>query len=221
MKKLIIVGIGIIACVALCAAMWLRNAEVGDLPAKPIKNAVIGEMKAQSDVKPHIIFSGDTDTPEQEAVSESEPPKTNITAEKETKSVPSVTPKPPTIPAQLSAKPQSGDRAIIDGEPHIWIPGFGWVKGESGRSIGTFAADMYENGNKIGIMGGGTTVGNPGDELTGNKVGIMGGEEPSRESTPPPLARPEPTGDVIYIELQPTPTKDSTPPPYKQNATNP
>lgn len=62
--------------------------------------------------------------------------------------------------------------------------------------------------------------GNPGDELTG-KVGIMGGEEPTRETTPPPSARPEPTGDVIYIELQPTPTKDSTPPPYKQNATNP
>jgi hypothetical protein len=38
--------------------------------------------------------------------------------------------------------------------------------------------------NKIGVMGGGTTVGNPGDKLTGNKVGIMGGDEPPKETAP-------------------------------------
>jgi len=46
----------------------------------------------------------------------------------------------------------------------------------------------------------------------------MGGEEyPSGEPTSPPSEQPEPTGDVIYIELQPPVTKDSTPPPYKPN----
>jgi len=64
--------------------------------------------------------------------------------------------------------------------------------------------------NKIGVMGGGTTVGNPGDKLTGNKVGIMGGDEPPKDSAPPSYAEPEPAGDVIY-------TKDSTPPAYKPN----
>lgn len=84
-------------------------------------------------------------------------------------------------------------------------------------------------------MGGDTMVGNPGDELTGNKVGIMGegtvaedmyenghkigimgGDESElHETTAPPAEQPESTGDVIYIEFQPTPTKDSTPPPYK------
>jgi len=48
-------------------------------------------------------------------------------------------------------------------------------QGRGCENVGTVAADMYENGNKIGVMGGGTTVGKPGDELTGNKVGIMGG----------------------------------------------
>lgn len=94
---------------------------------------------------------------------------------------------------------------------------------------------MYENGNKIGIMGGGTTVGNLGDELTGNKVGIMGGtvgsngdinkqvgimgddECPSSEPTSTPAEQPEQPGDVIYVPLQPPVTKDSTPPPYKPN----
>ncbi len=36
MKKHII-GIGITACVALCANLWPRSAEVGDLPAEPVK----------------------------------------------------------------------------------------------------------------------------------------------------------------------------------------
>lgn len=54
-------------------------------------------------------------------------------------------------------------------------------------------------------------VGNPGDELTGNKVGIMGDEDAPSNTTPPPAEQPESTGDVIYIEIQPTPTRDSTP----------
>lgn len=94
---------------------------------------------------------------------------------------------------------------------------------------------MYENGNKIGIMGGGTTVGNPGDQLTGNKVGIMGGTVGSDgninkqvgimggdESAPCnpahlPADLPESTGNVIYVPLQPLVTKDSTPPQYRPN----
>ncbi|OPY56599.1 MAG: hypothetical protein A4E55_02010 [Pelotomaculum sp. PtaU1.Bin035] len=32
MKKQMITGIAVIACVALCAAVWPRSAEVGDLP---------------------------------------------------------------------------------------------------------------------------------------------------------------------------------------------
>ena len=34
----------------------------------------------------------------------------------------------------------------------IFIPGFGWVENEGGGSSGTVAQDMYENGNKIGVM---------------------------------------------------------------------
>ncbi|KUO66933.1 MAG: hypothetical protein APF84_10515 [Gracilibacter sp. BRH_c7a] len=62
---------------------------------------------------------------------------------------------------------------------------------------GTIAEDMYENGHKIGIMGGSKSA--PSNSLS------------------QPSAEPEPTGDVIYIELQPPITKDSTPPPYKPN----
>ena len=46
MKKQIITGIAFIACVALCTAGWPRRAEVGDLPAEPIKPAVTAEIVA-------------------------------------------------------------------------------------------------------------------------------------------------------------------------------
>lgn len=46
--------------------------------------------------------------------------------------------------------PKSGDKK--DGK--IYVPGFGWIEDNGGG-------------------GSGTTVGNPGDELTGNKVGSM------------------------------------------------
>lgn len=45
-------------------------------------------------------------------------------------------------------EPQAGDTQ--DGQ--IYIPGFGWVEDHGGGSSGTVAEDMYENGNKIGIM---------------------------------------------------------------------
>ena len=85
MKKLIIAGIGIIVCVALCAVVWPRNAGVGDLPAEPIKSAVSAEIKDRSEEKPQIYFSANSFIAEVEIVSESEAPKTDITAEKETR----------------------------------------------------------------------------------------------------------------------------------------
>ena len=91
-------------------------------------------------------------------------------------------------------------------------------------------------------MGGGSTVGNPDDELTGHKVGIMGGnggifaadmyengnkirsirgeEPPAREPSSLPVDQPNPTGDEIHIVLVEVPEKNSTPPPYKPDTTS-
>lgn len=56
--------------------------------------------------------------------------------------------------AQPSEKynPAPGAKAVIDGKPSVWIPGFGWIEDNGGGNIGTVAEDMYENGNKIGSM---------------------------------------------------------------------
>lgn len=154
MKKLIPAGIAVIACVALCAAVWQRNAEVGDLPAEPVKAAVSDEIEVKSEETSQIFISAYTPAPETEPAAEIEPQISEITAEKETA--------PPTAPTShavskstpTSTEPKPGDRAVIDGKPHVWIPDFGWVVDEGGGSVGTM-------------------VGNPGDELTGNKVGSM------------------------------------------------
>ena len=53
---------------------------------------------------------------------------------------------PSEAPTQ-AGEPQYGDTQ----NGQIYVPGFGWID-EIGEGQGTVAEDMYENGNKIGIM---------------------------------------------------------------------
>ena len=59
--------------------------------------------------------------------------------------------KPPNAPKQPDPpkQPQGGDTQ----NGKIFIPGFGWVDDHGGGGQGTTDNEMYENGNKIGIMG--------------------------------------------------------------------
>lgn len=121
MKKQVITEIAVISCVALCAAVWPRNAEVRDLPAEPVITAVYAKIEARPEETPQIFISGDIPAPEAEAVVESEPMKTKITAEKETASVPpaseiaSTPSSTPKASAQSSPDPKPGTIAVIDG----------------------------------------------------------------------------------------------------------
>lgn len=239
MKKQIIIGIGTIACVALCAAVWPRNAEVGDSPAELVKTAVTPEIEARPEETPHIIISAVTPASEVEHVSESALKETEATAEEKTETAPPAvtTFQAESKPESISNEPKPGDRTVIDGEPHIWIPGFGWIVDEGGGSVGTMVGNPGDQltGNKVGIMGGGTTVDGKGDinkqvgimgggtvtedmYENGHKIGIMGGDESAPNNTSSQTyAEPEFTGDVIYVPIQPPVTKDSTPPAYKPN----
>ena len=51
-------------------------------------------------------------------------------------------------PPKTDNQPQGGDEK--DGQ--IYVPGFGWID-DIGEGQGAVADDMYENGNKVGIMG--------------------------------------------------------------------
>lgn len=160
MKKQIITGIGIIACVALSAAMWPRSTEAEDLPAEPVKAAVSAEIEARSEETPQFLLSVDTPAPEAEPVVESEPQTTEITSEKETLKPAPIHTTQQVKPTASSSELRNGDVRIVDDEKQIYLLGFGWLKDE---------------GDNIGAA-----VGNPGDELTGNKVGIMGGKVGSK-----------------------------------------
>lgn len=54
----------------------------------------------------------------------------------------------PSEPVADPEQPQAGDTS----GNQIYVPGFGWVENHGGGGSGTAAEDMYENGNKIGIM---------------------------------------------------------------------
>lgn len=55
----------------------------------------------------------------------------------------------PATPTPDTTQPQGGD--IQNGQ--IYVPGFGWIENQGGGGEGSVAEDMYENGNKVGIMG--------------------------------------------------------------------
>lgn len=214
MKK-IIPGLAVIACVALCAVVWPRSDEIGDLPAEPVKTAVSAEIEARSEEVPSIFISADTPASETEPVAENEPEEVEVTAEKETeKPAPSQSVKQ----SPTSSEPHNGDVRVVDGEKQIYLLGFGWIKDEVGGSVGTMVGNPCDRltGHKVGIIGGGTVAENMYEN--GHKIGIMGGDNfaPSNSLSPPPK-QPEITGDIIYTELQTPVTKDSTPPAYKPN----
>ena len=51
------------------------------------------------------------------------------------------------------ALPEPEIEAIGDNSADmVYVPGFGWIESQ-GPNQATYAEDMYENGNKIGIMG--------------------------------------------------------------------
>ena len=54
-------------------------------------------------------------------------------------------------PAETEPSPDTPQAGDTSGN-QIYVPGFGWVENHGGGGSGTVAEDMYENGNKIGIM---------------------------------------------------------------------
>ena len=129
MKKRIGAAV-ITACLALCAAVWPQPDTREEQPA-PIPTHAAAAPKAD------VVTTAEkknTETPRAEP-------------DEELGAVPVPAPAEPT-PAVETPQPtielQPGDE--------VYIPGFGWVPYE-GPNHREYAADMYENGNKIGSMG--------------------------------------------------------------------
>ena len=164
MKKFIMATV-IAACIALCAAVWPQSKASEETPVQPSTPAVcateatVAELKTEVETTPPTEkekeASPQTEVP-QEVPTESEPapiempaapqvqptPEPEIASETTPKPTPEPFPEPPTV--QKTVAPQPGDM--------VYVEGFGWIESQGPNRV-EYAADMYENGNKIGTMG--------------------------------------------------------------------
>ena len=148
MKKRIVTAAAFAACLALCAAVWPQNEPIEETPEVP---------------SPPAVTAAQPEVPEMTEIEES------IISEKETVDVAELaqaeTAAPAPEPIQTSTPPEKGKTAEPKQEPEVapaspntapdnmvYVPGFGWLKSQ-GPNHAEYAEDMYENGNKIGIMG--------------------------------------------------------------------
>ena len=164
MKKFIMAPM-IAACIALCAAVWLQSKVVEETPAPPSMTAVctpeapVEKLKTEvqtaspaekgkeavlpTEAPAEIPIGPETPPIETPAAPQVQPaPEPKATSEAAPETEPKPTPEP--LAGQRPTEPQTGDM--------VYVPGFGWIENQ-GPNHADYAADMYENGNKIGIMG--------------------------------------------------------------------
>lgn len=169
MKKRIIVTAAITACLALCAAVcatvWPQAETVKETPLPSEMTAVYAPKATVEELKTEAKTASLTEKekaeiPQQEQTQEATPEPES--APVETSAVPEVqpTPEPAPVPevscgpapeqateppaVQTTTEPPSGDM--------VYVEGFGWIENQGPNHV-EYAEDMYENGNKIGIMG--------------------------------------------------------------------
>ena len=134
MKKFIMATV-IAACIALCAAVWPQSKVVEETPVPTSTPAVCAPEATVAELKTELQTTPPAEK-EKTVMPQVEAP-TEIPAEPETAPI-------ETPAAQTTIEPQTGDM--------VYVPGFGWIENQGPNRV-EFAADMYENGNKIGIMG--------------------------------------------------------------------
>ena len=153
MKKRVITAAVFAACLTLCAAVWPQKQPAEETPALPTPAAVIA---TQPEV-PEIPKTEEVISPEEEKTKAILP---ELVEEADIAPEPSPAQTPPAsevpVPPEQDAEPRQEPEPAPapDGAPDnmVYVPGFGWIESQ-GPNHAEYAEDMYENGNKIGIMG--------------------------------------------------------------------
>ena len=163
MKRRFIVTTAITACLALCAAVWTQTEKVEKTPTPSETTAVTTPRptppETEERVLPAIVEKQESGIPEAESAPEVAAKELPIPApeiekqfEAEQKTAPPMQTEPaPVHPTQSESAPEpiANDNELAD---MVYVPGFGWIRSEGPNHV-EYAEDMYENGNKIGIMG--------------------------------------------------------------------
>ena len=154
MKKRIITAAAFAACLALCAAVWPQNEPAGETPTPTTPAAVIPtqpevpEIAEMEEVIPPEEEKAEATLPElvEEADIVPEPSPAQTPPASEVPVQPEQDATPPQEPEPAPASPDSAP------ENMVYVPGFGWIESQGPNHV-EYAEDIYENGNKIGIMG--------------------------------------------------------------------
>lgn len=149
MKKLIMAAM-ISACLALCAAVWPPTAVVEETPLPALAPAVTAPEPPAAGVK----LKAEIDLPaekEKDETPQPEPPHEPI---KEPEPEPVEAPAVPEVQPMPETKPAPEPEMVTDLQPgdKVYVEGFGWLEYQRPNHC-EYGADIYENGNKIGIMG--------------------------------------------------------------------
>lgn len=155
MKKFVIATM-IAAGVAMCAAVWPHGNVVEETPAPAVETAVSAKkatvVEIETEENSASLAEMENEVPQQEASQEERPePETEsieTPADSELQLSAEQMPAKNSVPEQTLSQPskelQPGDK--------LYVAGFGWVEYE-GPNHCEDGTDIYENGNKIGIMG--------------------------------------------------------------------
>ena len=161
-----LVASAIAACLALCAAVWSQTEKVGKTPA-PSETANVTAPQPTLPEAEKPVLTGTTEKeivevhetePVPEAASE-EPatpaPEMEKQTEAERESTLSAQPEPIQPPTQPEPEPtpeSEPEASASNSEDMVYVEGFSWIESQGPNQV-EYAEDMYENGNKIGIMG--------------------------------------------------------------------
>ena len=161
MKKFIMATV-IAACIALCAAVWPQSKAPEETPVPTQTPTVYAAEAAVAELKTEVQTTS-TSEKEKEAVPPTKAP-LEIFAEPELApgEIPTAHQEHPTpepeMASEATPKPTPEPTHELPAvQPTqmgnmVYVEGFGWIESQGPNRV-EYAADMYENGNKIGSMG--------------------------------------------------------------------
>lgn len=161
MKRYIVTAAVFAACLALCAAVWPQSETIEETPApipaatvsapEPTIEAIATEaeitlLTEEEKIEVPQAEPLHEDIPETEPTPEEVPEIAEVLPALEAEVKPASAPEAISAPAppQTVADPQFGDL--------VYVPGFGWLECQGPGEV-IHDESMYENGNKIGVMG--------------------------------------------------------------------
>lgn len=154
MKKFII-AVVIAACLVLCAAVWPQGetpkptqttaVNIPEMPvATPKREIEILPQAGKENTEPSQLKLPKETVPEPEATPTATPVVPEVKVQPAPEPTPTSKPVSEPTPAQTAIDPQPGNM--------VYVEGFGRLESQ-GEGTVIYDDMMYENGNKVGIMG--------------------------------------------------------------------